>query len=288
MTRLLRAPRSRPPLPQADRATFLPACTPPATTTFRPIPTPTATLPIPRAASSSSRPRARRARRSSWRSGLQLDTLLEREHGAEIRALGRLGQGIRHRGGHRHRQDARHPPDRRVDPAGAARGRRGEPGARGDAGDAELERGHRHHRHRAPLVPGRSHHRPRHHHRGRDPPDLGRAGAVPGAGQAGRLPLHLAQRDGGSRPSTPATSTAPRCSQTYAFDPKLKAKVAGAAAEARGVPQRALRPARDQGAARRRGLRADPRGGRAAGGRSWASSGRGSPPRSITAASRSG
>ena len=41
--------------------------------------------------------------------GLHLDTLLEREHGAEIRDAGRVGQGLRHRGGHRDRQDARHP-----------------------------------------------------------------------------------------------------------------------------------------------------------------------------------
>ncbi len=68
--------------------------------------------------------------------GLQLDTLLEREHGEEIRALAGVGQGFRHRGGHRHRQDARHPADRRVDPGGAAPVGRGQPGARGDAGDA--------------------------------------------------------------------------------------------------------------------------------------------------------
>ena len=33
--------------------------------------------------------------------GLHLDTLLEREHGAEIRELAASGQGLRHRGGHR-------------------------------------------------------------------------------------------------------------------------------------------------------------------------------------------
>ena len=49
--------------------------------------------------------------------GLHLDTLLEREHGDEIRDARRVGQGLRHRGRHRHRQDAGHPADRRVDPA---------------------------------------------------------------------------------------------------------------------------------------------------------------------------
>ena len=45
--------------------------------------------------------------------GLHLDTLLEREHGEEIRDAGRVGQGVRHRGRHRHRQDAGDPADRR-------------------------------------------------------------------------------------------------------------------------------------------------------------------------------
>ena len=61
-----------------------------------------------------------------------------------------------------------------------------------------LERRDRHHRYRAALVPGRPHHRPGHRGRRRDPPDLGRARALSGAGEAGRLPVHLAQRHGGS------------------------------------------------------------------------------------------
>ena len=127
--------------------------------------------------------------------GLHLETLLEREHGEEIRDARGFGQGLRHRRGHRHRQDARHPADRRGDSRRAAPRRRGEPRAGGHARDARLERGHRHHRHRAAVVPGRPHHRARHADRRRDPPDLRRAGAVPRAGQAGGLPLHLALRD---------------------------------------------------------------------------------------------
>ena len=49
--------------------------------------------------------------------------------------------------------------------------------------------------------------------------------------------------------------------ETQAFDPALKAKVAGAAAAARRVPQRALHPPRHQGEARGGGVRADPRRG---------------------------
>ena len=79
--------------------------------------------------------------------------------------------------------------------------------------------------HRPPLVSGRSHHCARHHHRGRDPPDLGRAGALSCAGQAGRLPLHLAERHGGPRPSTRQYLNSSEVLVTQAFDPALKAKV---------------------------------------------------------------
>ena len=52
--------------------------------------------------------------------GLQLETLIEREHGEEIRELAAAGKGFGIVAGTGHRQDARDPPDRRGDPAGAA------------------------------------------------------------------------------------------------------------------------------------------------------------------------
>ena len=76
-----------------------------------------------------------------------------------------------------------------------------------------------------------------------------------------------------------------------AGDQRLRSRAqgegAGPAADARRVPQRAVHPPRDQGEARRGGVRAHPRRGRAAGRRSWASSGSASRRRSTTAASRS-
>ena len=176
-------------------------------------------------ASSSSPPPAPPARRSSWRSGLQLETLLEREHGAEIRELAAVRQGLRHRGRHRHRErrSASAPSPRR-----SCASRSGTAWSTASARPRRrrrLERRHRHHRHRAALVPGRPDHRARHPHRGRDPPDLRRARAVPRAGQAGRLPVHLAQRHGGSRLLRPVPRTAPTCSRPAPSIPQLRAKV---------------------------------------------------------------
>ena len=181
-------------------------------------------------------------------------------------ARSRLGQGVRDRGGHRDRQDAGDPADRRVDPGGAAHGRGRQPRARGDAGHPVLERGHRHHRHRPALVPGRPDHGARHGHRRRDPPDLRRARALPGAGQARRLPLHLAQRHRGPGLLRPLPRQR-RCARHRGLRSDAQGEGAGPSPEAGRVPQRALHPARDQGEARRGRVRADARRGGAAGGR---------------------
>ena len=121
---------------------------------------------------------------------------------------------LRHRRRHGLGQDARDPPDRRR----AARHhrpsrRRDQPRARGDAGDAELERHHRHDRHRAALVPGRRHSAERHARRRRDSSDVGRARALPRAGQARRLPVHLAVRHRRSDVLSPSISRARTCSR---------------------------------------------------------------------------
>ena len=55
--------------------------------------------------------------------------------------------------------------------------------------------------------------------------------------------------------------------ETEAFDPALRARVKVVSEAGRGVPRRALPAARDPAKARRRGVRADPRRGGAAGGR---------------------
>ena len=220
--------------------------------------------------------------------GLHLDTVLEREHGEEIRDAGPR----------RARASASWPapaPGRRSASGRSPRrscGRRsrgrGQPGARSDAGDAQLERRHRHHRHRAALVPGRPDHRRATRSSStrstRPRPSwscVWRSASGPAAASSGSAPRS-------TRPSTPATSTARRCWRPSAFDPRAQG------ARCKVLPQkpeefleRALHPAPHQGEARGGGVPPDPRRGRAAGARSWASSGRGSRPRSITAASRS-
>ena len=69
-------------------------CIPPAITRSRPTPRPFAGLRTRAVASSSSRRRARPARPSSWPSDLRLETLLEREHGAELREWAAAGKGF--------------------------------------------------------------------------------------------------------------------------------------------------------------------------------------------------
>ena len=93
--------------------------------------------------------------------GLHLDTVLEREHGDEIRELAANGAGFGDRRWHRHGQDARRRPiaETILGTDGAARRRR-QSRARGDARYAVVERRHRHDGHRATLVPGRRHHAP--------------------------------------------------------------------------------------------------------------------------------
>ena len=76
--------------------------------------------------------------------------------------------------------------------------------------------------------------------------------------------------------------------ETYAFDPALRAKVQVLPQTPEEFLNDQLHPPRHQGAAGRRGVRADPRRGRAAGRGPGRASGSGSPPRSTTAASRSG
>ena len=197
--------------------------------------------------------------------GLHLDTLLEREHGQEIRDLAASG---RDSGSWRAPGPARRSAIRPIAEsilAGAASGRRGEPGAGGDARDPDLERGDRHHRHRPALVPGRPHHRPGYRDRGRDPPDLGRAGAVPGAGEARRVPLRLAQRHGGSDLLRALPRERRGARDACLRSRRSRRKVQVLPQTARRVPQRALHPPRDQGAARGGRVPAHPRRGRAPG-----------------------
>ena len=188
-----------------------------------PIPTPTATRPTPPGRIIVIAPTRAACETIELALGLHLDTLLEREHGEEIRDPGRIGERVRDRGRHRHRQDAR--------ASGPSRRRScGEPLAVGVVNrereatpdDAHLERRHRHHRHRPALVPGRPHHRPRHRHRGRDPPDLGRAGALPGAGEARAAAASSGSAPRWIPPSTRATWKAPRCSRPRPSTPSSR------------------------------------------------------------------
>ncbi len=128
--------------------------------------------------------------------------------------------------------------------------------------------------------------RPRHPHRRRDPPDVRRAGAVPRARQARRLPLHLALGDGGPDVLRPLPRERGRPGDLR-VRPGAPGEGPGAAADARRVPRRQVPPPRDEGAARRRGVRADAGRGRAAGGGPGREVEARSTPRSTTAASRS-
>ncbi len=196
--------------------------------------------------------------------GLQLDTLLEREHGAEIRALAASGKGFGIVAGTGTGKTLGIRPIAESILGEALRGGRGQPRARGHAGDADLECGDRDDRDRPALVPGRPDHRPRHRDRRRDPPDVGRARALPGAGEARRLPLHLAQRDGGPD-ILRALSRQRRGPAHLRVRSQAQGAGAGAPAEAGRVPRRALRPPHHQGAAGCGGVPPDPSRGRAAG-----------------------
>ena len=218
--------------------------------------------------------------------GLHLDTLLEREHGEEIRTLAASGKGFGIVAGTGTGKTLGIRPIAEsilAEPltVGVVNREREATPETPSWNVVIVTTGHR-----AALVPGRPDHRPRHGHRRRDPPDLRRARAVPGAGEAGRLPLHLAQRHGGPGLLRPLPRQR-RGAGDQAFDPALKAKVQVLPQKPDEFLERALHPPSDQGEARRGGVRAHPRRGRAAGARSWASSGSGSPRRSITAASRS-
>ena len=69
------------------------------------------------------------------------------------------------------------------------------------------------------------------HRRGRDPPDVGRAGAVPRARQARRLPVHLAVGDGRSRVLRALSRQSAEVLETTAFDPAQGGAGAGACAK---------------------------------------------------------
>ena len=151
-----------------------------------------------------------------------------------------------------------------------------------------LERGDRHHRDRAALVPGRPHHPARHPGRGRDPPDLRRARALPGARQAGRRAASSGSAPPWIPPSTPGTSSSADVLVTEAFDPALRARSRWRPKQAEEFfDERFMRHILQQ----KRGVAVfvptRARGG-AAGRRPRRAVTRGSTPRSITAASRSG
>ena len=83
-------------------------------------------------------------------------------------------------------------------------------------------------------------------------------------GKRARLPLHLAQRDGGSDVLLPL-SRQRRGPAHLRVRPQAQGPRPGASPEAGRISRRPLRPPHHQGAARRGGVPADPGGGRAAG-----------------------
>ena len=156
--------------------------------------------------------------------GIHVDTLLEREHGDELRQWAADGQGIRHRGRYRHGQDAGHPPIaesilREPLSVGVVNREREATPETPTWNVVIVTTGIARRWFQDDLITARDT-----HHRGRDPSDVGRAGALPGAGQARRLPLHLVERDGGPHLLRQYLNSS-EVLATQAFDPSLKAKV---------------------------------------------------------------
>ena len=232
-------------------------CTPPATTTSLPIPTPTDTLHTPKGRIIVIAPTRAACETIELALGLHLETLLEREHGEEIRELAAIGQGLRHRGRHRHRKDARHPPDRRVDPERAApvgvvnREREATPETP-SWNVVIVTTGIARRWFQDDLITGR---------------DTIIVDEIHQTSAELELCLALGKRAGCRFIWLSATVDptfyaryldSADVLETYAFDPALKAKVQVLPQTARRVPQRALHPPRDEGEARRRGVSSRP------------------------------
>ena len=126
---------------------------------------------------------------------------LEGRHTARARARRRDSRscasrpGVRYHGGYGYGEDPRDPADCRRDPWRPSQGRSGQPRAGSDARDTFLECRHRNDRYRAPLVPGRPHPSARYVSGRRDSSNIGRAGVVPGVGEAGWVSVYLAFGD---------------------------------------------------------------------------------------------
>jgi hypothetical protein len=185
--------------------------------------------------------------------GLHLDTYLEQHHGARVRELARsrAGFGIVAGTGTGKTLAIRPIAEEIVGQGGQVPLRVGvvnrEREATPELPVAERDRGD--HRHRPPLVPGRRHPAARHARGRRDPPDVGRARAVPRAGQARRLPLHLALRH--RRPAVlRALPRLGRRARGLLVRPEARRQGRGRGPHARGLPRRPLPAERAEGAPR--------------------------------------